>query len=475
MAGRRNNSKLHFDPLNIIVISILASVASFGRFYQLAEKLVFYTDQGRALLAARNILQGQFTLVGPETSVSGFHLGPFYYYLTALALWFTHYNPIGPAIMTASFGIATVLLLYWYGKRSWGLASGVVMALAYALSPHAIWQSRIAIEPSPLPFFSIAWLMSFTLWFEKKQLRWLWFSLIISLLAIQLNFSAVVLLFLSSGWLLWEYTPQLSLVWKKRAIIMAGASILGIMIGHGLARGVTSLAYFWKIWQQLTFPELPWIAIFWVVLFELIAIAFGIQWKRQQLQAPEKALLFWFVTLVSGFLIKHVSGEHALALLFPFPAIILGLSLAKLPVFSRTSYLWATIPALLIFMSFQSLRFLESRQPVSIRDHEMVVQDIIALSGNQPYQLIYRGHLDVYDAADDHYQYLLWLANHAQAASSRIDTQSQNQEKWLLTTSQRPVNRIFIYSSQQEAERYHDSGHFVESNRGVLLRVEPLE
>ncbi len=473
MAGRLDHLRISFQPLELIILSIILSVASFERFYQLEEKLVFSTDQGRALLAARNILQGHLTLVGPETSLTGFHLGPFYYYLTAIPLWLGHWEPLGPALLTASFGVATVFLLYWYVKRSWGIASGLVSALAYALSPQAIWQSRIAIEPSPLPFFSVLWLIFTTLWLEQKKDRWLGLSLLTIFLAVQLNFSAISLLGATTFFVWWEKLPKISPLWKQRAVIGALCAVLGLALGHGFARGITSLGYFWRIWQQLTFPSSSVLALFWFVIFELTVWKLFLAWKKQSLTPTDKALSLWFLTALLGFLIKHVSGEHSLALLFPVPALVLGIGFVKLQTYTRNAYLWASIPVLLLLMGFQSARFLESRQPVSIHDHQKVVEKIIELSQGQPYEFIYRGHLDVYDAADDHYQYLLWKAGRQPSASSRINTSRQYTEKWLLPTSKTPKMRIYLYSSLTEAQRYKDLGPFVEVGQ-VALRSENI-
>jgi len=474
VAGRQTKFHLSFQPLDLLVVSIILSVSVFGRFYLLASKLIFSPDQGRALLAARNILQGHFTWLGPETSISGFHLGPFYYYLSAIPLWFTRYDPLGPAAMTALFGVATVLLLYWYGKHYWGHASGIVIALAYALSPHAIWQSRIAIEPAPLPFFAILWLILTTAWLQKNDARWLMASVFVSLLAIQLNFSAIALLLATVAFWGWQNFPSRWFAWRRRVLILVLSIILGLIIGHGLARDITSASYFWRIWQQLTFPGMSLVSLFWLVLFELTAWNFFVNWKRKTLKYPETVLSVWFLLSMAGFLTKYVSGEHSLALLFPLPAIILGLSLTKLQIFSRNMYLWASIPMILLLMGFQSLRFLEAQQPVTVFDHRQVVKEVIELAQNEPYELIYRGHLDVYEAADDHYQYLLWQMGQPPVKASRIDAQPQHAEKWLVFSSVAPVRRIYLYSSLREAQRYHDAGPFVTVGQ-TLLRSKTIE
>jgi hypothetical protein len=297
--------------------------------------------------------------------------------------------------------------------------------------------------------------------------------MITALLAMQLNFSALALLFATAAFWVWQNFPQSRFSWRKRGLILGLSAMIGLIFGHGLARGITPPSFFWRIWQQLTFPQMGFLALFWLVLLELVSWKFFVDWRKKSLAYQEMVLVIWFLLTMAGFLTKYISGEHSLALLFPLPAIVLGLSLIKLQIFSRSMYLWASVPVMLLLMGFQSVRFLESQQTLTVFDHRQVARKVIELAQNQPYELIYRGHLDVYEAADDHYQYLLWQMGQPPVKASRIDTQPQHAEKWLTSSSAVPVRLIYLYSSLQEAQRYHDSGPFVTVGQ-TLLRAEPI-
>src|SRR5947209_19931183 len=95
------------NKLNLLFILILL-LAAFLRLYRIQDYMTFLGDEGRDVLVAYNILHGHFTLLGPTASVGGFYFGPIYYYFMAPALFLANYNPVGPAIMVALFGIATV-------------------------------------------------------------------------------------------------------------------------------------------------------------------------------------------------------------------------------------------------------------------------------------------------------------------------------------------------------------------------------
>src|SRR5213080_2576723 len=94
-------------PQNIVLILILV-FAAFLRLYRIADYMTFLGDEGRDVLVVYNILHGHLTLLGPTSSVGGFFTGPVYYYFMAPFLWLFNYDPVGPAVMVALFGIITV-------------------------------------------------------------------------------------------------------------------------------------------------------------------------------------------------------------------------------------------------------------------------------------------------------------------------------------------------------------------------------
>jgi len=138
----------------IVLIFILA-IASFYRLYRIMDYMTFLGDEGRDVLVVYKILHGNLTLLGPTASVGGFFLGPIYYYFMAPFLWLFNYNPVGPAIMVALFGIATVWLIYRVGKEFFGTSVGLIASGLYAISPLVITYSRSSWNPNLMPFFSL--------------------------------------------------------------------------------------------------------------------------------------------------------------------------------------------------------------------------------------------------------------------------------------------------------------------------------
>lgn len=137
--------------LGIILIILLAT---WLRFYRLPETMAFIGDQGRDFLAARDmVLTGQWPLVGIASSVPWLKQGPFFIWMIAAVFKSTGFNPLNPAILTAVLGVLTVYLVYRFSRS-------LLAALVMACSPLAVIHSRLAYHTSPIPLFSVLYLLA---------------------------------------------------------------------------------------------------------------------------------------------------------------------------------------------------------------------------------------------------------------------------------------------------------------------------
>lgn len=143
-----------FSTLSIVVFFVLL-LAGFLRLYRIQDYITFLGDEGRDVLVVYNILHGKLTLLGPTASVGGFFLGPIYYYFITPFLLFFDYNPVGPAVMVALFGIATAFLIYKVGSEFFNKGVGFIAAFLYSISPLVIAYSRSSWNPNLMPFFSL--------------------------------------------------------------------------------------------------------------------------------------------------------------------------------------------------------------------------------------------------------------------------------------------------------------------------------
>lgn len=200
-----------FQPkIQHLLITIVILLAAFLRLYKIQDYMTFLGDEGRDVLVVYNILHGHLTLLGPTSSVGGFFLGPIYYYFMAPFLWLFNYNPVGPAVMVALFGIATVWLVYIVGKDFFNAKVGLMAALIYAVSPLVIVYSRSSWNPNPMPFFSLLILFCLYKALGKNSLKLFFISGILLGVAMQLHYLS---LFLGAVMIIYTF---LSIFYKEK-------------------------------------------------------------------------------------------------------------------------------------------------------------------------------------------------------------------------------------------------------------------
>lgn len=211
------------------LISLVVLIAAFFRLYRISDYMTFLGDEGRDVLVAKGILEGHFTLLGPRASAGDFFLGPIYYYFMAPFLWLFKLDPVGPAVMIALIGIATVFLIYKVTKEFFGMRAAIFTSSLYAISPLVVAYSRSSWNPNPMPFVS---LLTLYLTYKSVQAPSLKkFGLIGILLgvALQLHYLAVFLILIIGVYIL---VVDLYLKKRSKSIFKEYLQILfGFLIG----------------------------------------------------------------------------------------------------------------------------------------------------------------------------------------------------------------------------------------------------
>ncbi len=205
------------------LISVLL-VGAYLRLYRIADYLTFLGDEGRdVLIVKRMIVDGKWTLLGPTASVGGFYMGPIYYYFMLPFLWAAKLDPVGPAIMVALFGIATILLLYRFCSEYFGRFAGLVASSLYAVSPLVIAYSRSSWNPNIVPFFSTLLIYICLKLIEQKKVLYALYIGIILGIGIQLHYT---FLFLFPVVIIW-------IVLYGRSVILPSVlyGLVGFIIG----------------------------------------------------------------------------------------------------------------------------------------------------------------------------------------------------------------------------------------------------
>lgn len=214
-----------------IILIFILGIASFFRLYMISDYLTFLGDEGRDVLIVYKILHGNLTLLGPTASVGGFFLGPVYYYFMAPFLWIFNYNPVGPAIMVAIFGVATVWLVYKVGKEFFGLGVGLIAAGLYAISPLVVTYARSSWNPNPMPFFSLLTLYLIYKAIKNNSVKLLVLSGILFGIALQLHYLALFLGVIIGAYILLNHFTYLRKNFITKALTQYLYIFLGFLIG----------------------------------------------------------------------------------------------------------------------------------------------------------------------------------------------------------------------------------------------------
>src|SRR4030042_1512722 len=151
-------------------LALILLIAAYFRIYKIDQYLTFLGDEGRDVIVVRRLLVNfDPILVGPGTSIGNMYLGPLYYYLIAPFLLLSNFSPVGPAVMVALLGVATVFLV-WFITRNWfGKYAGSISSLLDSISPVVITYSKSSWNPNIMPFFSLLIIWSlWKFWYEKK-------------------------------------------------------------------------------------------------------------------------------------------------------------------------------------------------------------------------------------------------------------------------------------------------------------------
>lgn len=442
------------------MILLILLIGVFLRLNEIDKLLVFTGDQGRAYLGAVAIIRnGQFPVIGPQTSIPGVYLGPFFYYLIAVPLLLGNLNPVAPAILTSLLGVGAIYLVYRIGRDFFSERVGLLAAFLYASSPLAIIQSRISLEPSPLPLFGLLFIFA-SLKFFKGERLFIWLVIFSLLIALQLNLSAILLIPLFfSGFFLFDLKKRNVFTLSKILIIcLTGFLLFGFfflgweqvfkrfpgLIERKLALGwaspsggFTNPLLFWEIFEKLTTPFSHYFSIFWFIVFSL-GVLKAIKSKEG------KFLVCWLIFSLAGLFLKKIAAEHSFGIVYSAPAIFISLSLGQL--LKSKKRLFLPVLALLGFLLVANTHFLIKndyfllRYSIPIRERIKVAKFIIENASGRPFALKRKGQLDVYPATNQNYEYLVfWLGG-------RIEKNNRD----LIYTVYEPKSDVFMFNPKGE-------------------------
>lgn len=333
------------------VLFLILTIGAFFRLYKISEYMTFLGDEGRDVLVVRRLLKfGDLIFVGPGTSVGNIYLGPLYYYLMAPFLLIYNYSPVGPAVMVALFGVATIYLVWlvaykWTGSKQISLMT----AALYAIAPVVIDLSRTSWNPNIMPFFALLTIYSLWKTWQEKSFVWevitgLSFAFVVQSHYLGLILLPVIFVFLLATLVKNSKSIKYALLGKLIFLLLFVPLILfDWKYNWRNLRAIS--AFFFSNQGNVSLKLLPFIQKAWVVwetaitrllagtnfIFGLIlAIAIPlITLTRLNLVKKNSLLFAWLGIGILGLAVyRGPLYDHYLGFMFPAPFILLAI-LAK--------------------------------------------------------------------------------------------------------------------------------------------------
>jgi 4-amino-4-deoxy-L-arabinose transferase-like glycosyltransferase len=160
------------DRLILVGLVVLAAVL---RFADLSTRGTWDADQGNDMLVLRALVtNGELPLLGPPTSIGGFHHGVLYYYLLAPAAALSGADPLWVVGAIALAGVAAVAVTWWLARSIGGPVAGLVAGLLMAVSASAVDESTFIWNPNLIALSSsVALAGAWRAWSSGRARWWL--------------------------------------------------------------------------------------------------------------------------------------------------------------------------------------------------------------------------------------------------------------------------------------------------------------
>lgn len=424
----------------IIVVTILGS---FLRLYKLDDLMSFIGDQGWFYLSAKDmVLKGEIPLVGIPSSHPWIHQGPLWTYMVAFSFKMFGFSPIGPAYITAFLGIFTVWLVYKVGSLLFSKDVGIISMLLYASSPLVITHARMPYHTSPIPFFTLLFILSLYKWIKGNIY---FFPLAIFSLAILYNLelatSVLWFIFLPIvGYGFWQKKPWGKKIFTKKILALSFIAFLIPMlpmilydITHGFPQTVkfiiwmgyrvvssnfdltsfdSMISFFALFYKRLMFAQNE------VVAFVIFIFSFG--WflgylykgvLRNNLTLAYVLLFILIAIPLIGFFVNRTPSEAYLPIFFPSVIILTALFLNRVIRMKLLQIIGITLLFLIaIFNSYYLLshEYFFGQKGISFKDRISIAKQIVKEANGKKFNLTGKGVGSNFASFTMNYEYLTW-------------------------------------------------------------------
>jgi 4-amino-4-deoxy-L-arabinose transferase-like glycosyltransferase len=440
-----------------ILIGIVI-LAAFMRLYRISDYMTFLGDEGRDVLIAKSIIEGNLTFLGPRSSAGDFFLGPAYYYMITPFLWLFKLDPVGPAVMVALVSVATVVLIYIVAKKFFDTRAALFAAALYAVSPLVLRYSHSSWNPNVLPFFALLMLyMTFKAIASARPWKYFLFSGFLLGINMQLHYLAIflaIIMFLYIFFAEWLMNNRIKLfeTIKHYLLVLVGFLIgfspfIAFEVRHGFPNTQAIFGFifkdtltkqseigasytgiitdvFFRIFARLLFDfptpdklmNFPLLTLqFWGLLAMILSIAAIVYLFLSKNKFVILLLGLWlFLSVIFFGFYKKEIYDYLFTFIFPLPFLLMGNLMSRiygLGAGSKRKYI-GTVASLILFIGMFS--FLLSHHPFQNEPNRQrnqvktIAEFVIDQTDNKPYNfaLISGGN------SDHAYRYYLEILGH---------------------------------------------------------------
>ncbi|MFZ5376437.1 MAG: hypothetical protein ACOZAN_02075 [Patescibacteria group bacterium] len=196
--------------IKAVLITLIAILAIFLRFYKVGPQMAFTYDQSRDMLDLSKIASGKLMLTGPTTGLHGVFLGPYYYYVLLPGFLLGQGSPI--VVQYWETGLLTLSLILGYlvikelSKKDWVNITGLFVL---AVVPGSLIEARMLWNP----YLAVpTLLLSIWLLFKSQKKAWLLIpAMFIFGLSWQTELAYAVFLTPAFFYWIFKHSP----IWKK--------------------------------------------------------------------------------------------------------------------------------------------------------------------------------------------------------------------------------------------------------------------
>lgn len=440
----------------VVFISVLTILSAFFRFYNFSHLSYWMFDEERdAFVVKRILVDHHFTLIGGSIP-GGFYLAPGYFYISSIFYFFSHGNPLGPAMAASTLGVLSTVLLFAIALKFFGKKVAVFSSLIYAGSYLVAIYNRTWWPLTFAPLVSLITYYSLYKLVKCKNFLWaipLSLVLILGAQSDPSNFSLIILTvliwiiyrlqlknkFVVLGIFLFLFSHMPLFIFDLRHNFLNTRQLLKMLsFGHsGASLNLIQSVKGMEILPQ-TFARFIFVSTHPDTALQIIPTSFYVQEKVAAISPvlfflSLIILIYFFFKLILSFtkpnnlpiriiglhlvvavlgvifyniLFPGYTNEWFFQVLFPAFAIVLGLFLADL---SRKKIL-AIVPWVFIavFLFFSLLTITGAKNSYNFADKSSAVKWTLSEVGDKPFSLDSIGQNFAYGG----YRYLFYLYGH---------------------------------------------------------------